>query len=221
MLKIPTIGFSAYLKLVCIKESQQKRALRERYSSGKKGYDFHRSLRLMINGIAIDKMPVHQALGSLNNIKKKAEKNSATNGIKRFLTWLSPITKPFQPCESLTFSSPNKNYKILFKPDFLTELSGRRTAVHIWNTKTKLSEDIVLASLCAVASRYPDTHLRPDDFAVLSLQDGKLYAWSESSPEHRAMGEDLLLYIEKMCSLVRNELGLPLHPDSDGPSPMP
>ena len=104
--------------------------------------------------------------------------------------------------------SPKGFFKVTFQPDFLLELGGRRTAVHVWNTQQELSGNLVLAALCTVASRFPIQH-RPDDFAVLSLQDGRFYRWSDATKKHAALGENLLAMLDTQCELARTELGLP------------
>ncbi|WP_246730652.1 hypothetical protein [Rhizobium leguminosarum] len=136
------------------------------------------------------------------------ERASAKRGLQRFFTWREDNPGLLEAYPALTFLSPKGFFKVIFQPDFLSELDGRRTAVHVWNTQQELSSNLVLAALCAVAIRFPPQH-RPDDFAALSLQDGRFYRWSDATREHAALGENLLAMLDTQCELARTELGIP------------
>ncbi|MBY3560722.1 hypothetical protein [Rhizobium laguerreae] len=208
MAPVKTFGFSFLLKLVCLNLKPQKWAVRERHKPSKSGFDYHRSLRLRIQQIAFEGLSEAQALASTDQITKAPERASAKRGLQRFFTWREDNPGLLEACPALTFLSPKGFFKVTFQPDFLSELDGRRTAVHVWNTQQELSSNLVLAALCAVAIRFPPQQ-RPDDFAVLSLQDGRFYRWSDATREHTALGENLLAMLDTQCELARTELGIP------------
>ncbi|WP_088675225.1 hypothetical protein [Rhizobium sp. R339] len=208
MAPIKTFGFSFLLKLVCLNPKPQKRTIRERHKPSKGGFDYHRSLRLRIQQIAFEGLSEVQVLASTDQIRKAPERASAKRGLERFFKWREDNPGALEACPALTFLSPRGFFKVTFQPDLLLELDGRRTAVHVWNTQQQLSGNLVLAALCTVAGRFP-LQRRPDDFAVLSLQDGRFYRWSDATKVHTALGENLLAMLDTQCELARTELGLP------------
>jgi hypothetical protein len=218
MSRIPNFGFSAFLKLICLADKPQKRAVRERHKPSTGGYDYHKSLRSRIQQVAFEGLSEANVLASTEQITKGPERESAKRGLKRFFEWRSTNPGALELCDSLTFQSPKGFLKITFQPNFLLEINGRRTAVHVWNTKSKLSRNLVLAALSLVAARFPET-TRPDDFAILSLQDGTVYRWSDATKQHAALGENLLALLDARCELARDELGLPTTIDINIPRP--
>lgn len=219
MTKVPNFGFSAFLKLVCSNPKPQKRTVRDRHKPRGGGYDYHKSLRRRIQQIAFEGLSATEALASTTQITKAPERASAKRGLERFFSWRLQNQSELEACEPLTFLSPKSFFKITFQPDFLVMLNGRRTAVHVWNTQKKLSRNLVLASLTLVATRFPLDN-RPDDFAVLSLQDGEFYRWSDANKEHGRMGEELLKILDAECEIARTELDLPgIQPEQRHPSP--
>jgi hypothetical protein len=180
MEKIPTFGFSAFLKLISQNEKPQKRTIRERYKPSKGGYDFHKSLRAKIQLLVENPLAFDSIFESLNTIKNSTERNSDKNGLKNFQIWRQKYTGNLKSADSILVSSPNNIFKVSFTPDFVIELNGRRTGIHIWNTKSKLSSDLVLAILSLVAKNYDQGKRHLDDFGVLSLQNNSVYRWSDS-----------------------------------------
>lgn len=217
MAKIPSIGFSAFLKIVCANEKPQKRAIRERHKPTQGGYDFHRNLRRRIQWLASESHTLEQVTSSLKEIKRTPERVSTRAALKRFVNWQSKHKAEIKFCEPLTFRSPNGLFQVKFAPDFLTELEGRMTAIHVWNTQEKLSRNLVIAILTAVAANWDETPDRPDDFAVFSLTDGQFYRWSEHTGQHKKLGQEIMLHIEKLCIAARTELKLPRIGDEKKP----
>ncbi|MBZ9790506.1 hypothetical protein K9B32_10275 [Rhizobium sp. 3T7] len=218
MAQVPKFGFSAFLKLLNTNPKPQKRLVRERCSPSGGGYDYHKSLKTRVQQVAFGELSPQQALDSTALITKHSERESARRGLKRFFEWKQKNPGVLETTEGLLFPSPNGFYKVEFTANFLIELDGRRTAVHLWNTQHRLSGQLVRAALSTVATRYPE-HGRPDDIAVLSLQDGSLYRWSEADREIALLGERLLEYLDKQFEVARSELGRPASPE--GPSPQP
>lgn len=209
MTKVPKFGFSAFLKIICANPKPQKTLIKNRHKPSEDPRDFHRSLRLRIQKIANGEMTVEQAILSVTAIKKLAERKSALSGINKFTEWRKAHPGPLTSCSPLTIESPGKSFKVSYSANFLLEIAGRKTAIHLWNTNVDLSRDLVIAMLTVVARHWPETTDRPDDFAVLSLKTGQIYRWSDQTLGHVKLGADLMLYIDKLCQISRKELGLP------------
>ncbi|PTM99043.1 hypothetical protein [Mycoplana dimorpha] len=220
MSQVPKFGFSAFLKLINSNPKPQKRLVRDRFRPSTGGYDFHKSLRQRVQKIAFENLGFLEALTSATEISKKAERDSAIRGLRQFFVWRQKNVGDLSACESFLFSSPKSLFKVEFTPTFLIELNGRRTAVHLWNTRQTLSAGLVNASLCMVANRHP-LEARPDDFAVLSLQDGRLFRWSDANKETAEFGEKLLEVLDLEFASARLEFGLPTVAEGDAASDTP
>ncbi|MDI7865091.1 hypothetical protein MRS76_24560 [Rhizobiaceae bacterium n13] len=220
MSQVPKFGFSAFLKLINANPKPQKRLVRDRFRPSTGGYDFHKSLRQRVQRIAFENLSFQAALASTAEIGKTAERESAIKGLRQFSEWREKNFGDLSACDSFLFESPKGFFKVEFTPNFLIELNGRRTAVHLWNTRQALSAGLVNATLCMVASRYP-VEGRPDDFAVLSLQDGRLFKWSDATKETAAFGERLLDVLDLDFANARLEFGLPGAIEGDRPLEIP
>ncbi len=219
-MSVPKFGFSAFLKIINATPRPQKTSVRKRCGPSTGGYDFHKSLRYRVQQVSFDGLPRAAALASTQQISREPERNSAKQALEQFFLWKDAHPGEFEQAAPFTFTSPAGLYKVEFTPDFLLQIGDRRTAVHLWNTKTSLDARLVRAVLSAVAARYPSDD-RPDDFAVLSLKSRVLYRWSDADRETRALGERLLELLDMEFASARAELGLPASPDLDGPSPRP
>lgn len=218
MAPIPTFGFSAFLRLICLNEKPQKTAIRNRHSQNKSGgYDFHKSLRNNVRKLATGTSSIEEVLDSVSAILQKAERESAEAGIKRFIEWMNANPGEVSFCDPLTFTSPASLFRITFQADFVIDINGRKTAVHIWNTKLKLSKNIVMAALTLVAANWKIAPDSPNDFAVLSLRDGEMYRWSDDQHGHLKAGNALMLHLDRVCTLVRKDFNLPTIGDSVPP----
>ncbi|HEV7437976.1 MAG TPA: hypothetical protein VGO22_24430 [Pseudorhizobium sp.] len=211
MTKVPTFGFSAFLKVVCSNPRPQKYAVRERHKPAKAGgYDYHRSLRRGIHGLTSGNATFAQVLSDVAAIKKPSERRSAKRGIVRFLRWLNAHPGKVTFCEPIVFESPSGLFRVKFEADCVIEFNGRRTALHIWNTrKPKLSKNHVAALLTLVQRNVDKDSDAVDDFAVLSLQDNQLYCWSEDPKGQSLVADKIMQQIEQLCSLSRSEFGWP------------
>jgi hypothetical protein len=204
MSKVPVFGFSAFLRLACSSEKPQKSGVRKRHSPAKKGgYDFHKSLRAAVRRLSSEPKSEDEVLKYLKEIKRPAERASAVRGFIAFAKWRKGNAEPSGACEPIFITSPKGLYKIKFDADLLLDIGGRRTAVHVWNTKSKLDRNTVMALLSVLARSWPDLQSRPDDFAVLSLPDDKLYKWSDDPKKYRAAGELLLDHFDRLCEYSR------------------
>lgn len=147
MSQVPKFGFSAFLKLINSNPKPQKRLVRDRFRPSTGGYDFHKSLRQRVQRIAFENLSFRDALASTAEIGKAAERESAIKGLRQFSEWRDKNLGDLSACDSFLFESPKGFFKVEFTPNFLIELNGRRTAVHLWNTRHALSAGLVNASL--------------------------------------------------------------------------
>lgn len=209
MSKTPTFGFSAFLRLISLNETPQKTAIRERYKPSKgNGYDFHRSLRLALQALNSGAQTPTNVLSSLSTIKKVPERHSAKRGVIRFLKWQKLNTGPITHCDSIIVESPSSLFKVRFDADLVVKLDDKRVAIHIWNTKgTKLSRNLVLAALTLVQRNWPREVDVADDFAVLSLQDMKLYRWSDDPKSYQGLADSLMTHLDRLCLASIKERG--------------
>jgi|GEM_PF-678582 hypothetical protein len=220
MATLPTFGFSAFLKLICSNDKPQKTAVRERHKpSNIGGYDYHRSLRTSIQKLASGSQDIREVLSSLSTIKKPSERRSAQRGVIRFTRWLETNPGKISFGMPVMIASSSALFRVRFDADCVVELDGRRTAVHVWNTKTpKLSRSPVMAALTLVQLSVAKELDFADDFAVLSLQDGQMYRWSDNQKGYIGAAEAMMRPIEQLCSLARSEFGWPsAEKPTDGP----
>ncbi|SCX27349.1 hypothetical protein [Agrobacterium rosae] len=211
MASTPMFGFSAFLRMICLNEKPQKTAIFDRHRPSKEGgYDYHRSLRTSIQKLATGSHSLKEVLVEIAEITKPSERRSTKRGVVRFLRWIIANGNAVTFCDPIFIQSPLGFFKVRFDANCVVEINGRRTAVHVWNTqKPKLSEKEVMAALTLVR-RSVDTKTDViDDFAVLSLQDGRLYKWSDNPTHYSILADSILLQIDRLCSLARSEYGLP------------
>jgi hypothetical protein len=211
--KIPNFGFSAFLKLICSNERPQRSAVRERHKPKKgSGYDYHRSLRTGIHKLASGSANARDVLSALSDIKKPAERRSAKRGVVRFLKWLKENPGKITFCSPVTFHSPAGLFQVRYEADFVLEINGRRTAIHIWNTqKPQLSKNQVMAALTLVQRNVVKESDTADDFAVLSLQDRQFFRWSDDPNGFSRAADAMMHQVDQLCSFARGEYGWPSH----------
>ncbi|UHS61159.1 hypothetical protein HRR99_06345 [Agrobacterium vaccinii] len=215
MARVTTFGFSAFLRLLAQNEKPQRSAVKRRHITSKGGRNFHRSLHLSIARMLTGKASFKEVIKAARNIKKPAERRYAKVGIVRFLRWYISMGAKGAAYPATTLASPQGFFRVKFDPDCIVNLDGRRTAVHLWNSKEKINNDQALAALSLVAAKFPLTFDRPDDFAVLSLQSGDIYKWSDANKEHRKLALDLMIHLDRLFTITQSELGIP--PRGDQP----
>jgi hypothetical protein len=162
-------------------------------------------------------------LAEIAKITKSSERRSTKRGVVSFLRWIKVNGGSISFCDPIFIDSPAGLFKIRFDANCVVEINGRRTAIHVWNTqKPKLSRKEVSAALALVRRNVVTKVDTADDFAVLSLQDGNLYKWSDSPKSHDSLADSILLQLDQLCSLARSEFGLPQIGESAGwPQPLP
>jgi len=213
---MPTFGFSAFLKLICLNERPGRSHMRARLSPSTGGYDFHRSLRLRAHRHLIDGEPMEEVVASTAEIVRAPEQLSARVGLERLDQWRREHPGAIVAFAPVTYESPAELFKIVFTPDFGVRLGREAVAVHLWNTaKPMLAPRMAYAALSLFASLYAATDNPPDDIAVLSLREPRLYRLSEAG-RFAGLGVSLASRIEDMLRDVRDELGLPLPEDRPG-----
>lgn len=175
---MPTFGFSAFLKLLSLNDRPQLSELRRRYKGEKKsGYDFHRSLRQKAHEFFWDGADILELIISCSEIKKDAERISAQKGLEKLASWLAEKGGSAYKVPSGIFKSPNDLFRVSFIPDFGLDIQGKKTAIHLWNTKTVgLGSNAAYTALSLFAKQYED-QFNIENLAVLSLvgAEPKLY----------------------------------------------
>lgn len=223
MSKIPTFGFSAFLKIISSNERPQKTAIRDRHrpKTNTSGYDFHRSLRGAINGLATRKLSFPEVMSKIASIQNLSERRSAKHGVVRFLRWIKNYSGTITFCDPIIIESPSSLFRIRFEADFVVEIAGRRTAVHVWNTKKiHLDKSHVIAALTIVRDKRTKELDNLDDFAVLSLQDNRFFACSDAPNTYSGLAEAIMLHLDQLSASSRIEFGLPpIGKGIDGPTP--
>lgn len=215
-------GFSAFLKFICLNDRPQRTEARKRvFKTGRGGYDFHRSLRERVNQYLVEDTSMELIVKTIKEITKEAERNSARAGLKRIEVWRLCNLGRIVSFPSVTYESPEQLFKVTYSTNFGIRIGDADVAVHVWNTaKPRLSPNLVYASLALVRPLYKGANA-PDDVAVLSLPDGKLYRLSEVELPVDA-GKYLVAGIEKLLRDVAKEPELPREEDdTDRPPTSP
>ena len=215
-----TFGFSAFLKLLSLNPKPQRREVRLRLSPSESGYDFHRSLRLrsarlIVNGEELDSLVAEAA--SLGN---PAERRSLVSGLRQLDAWRAANPGSVLTVPSSVYSSPNGEFKLSFVPDFGYQLGCQAVAIHVWNTGTvQLSERMVYAALSLAHSAYVGDMI-PDDVAVLSLPDDRLFRLSDVADQARLAGI-VAANLDRSFEAVREEIGRQIGPAGTRPDDSP
>jgi hypothetical protein len=206
---MPTFGFSAFLKLICLNDRPSRTQLRARLRSGGGGYDFHRSLRLRAHRYLVGGEPMAEVAASVRDIAREPEQNSTRRGLERLEAWRREYPGEIIPFPSATYESPAGIFKVTFTPDFGIRMGRDGVAVHVWNTVTPdLAPRMVYAALSLFPGLYVEAADAPDDLAVLSLPEQRLYRLSEAG-RYAGLGAGLTTRIEDLLRAVREEIDLP------------
>lgn len=185
---MPTFGFSAYLKLLSLNEKPRGTAIRGRVAGGKGGYDFHRSMKREASRLLAEDASLEEILQSLTSIKRAPERASASQALKRLDTWRAANPGELMTFKPATYTHASGLFKVTFTPDFGVRLGRTSTAVHIWNTaQPAISARTVYSALSLFPDLYEEGNI-PEDFALLSLREPKLYRLSEAG-RYASLGE--------------------------------
>ena len=187
---MPTIGFSAYLKLISLNQRPRDTAIRGRVSPKGGGYDFHRSMKRAAHWLLVEGASLEEVLASLGTIKRPSERLSAIRALTRLAEWRRENPAELLAYAPATYSHSSGLFKVAFTPDFGVRIGRIGTAVHIWNTsKPALTQRMVYAALSLFPELYDDS-LAPDDFALLSLREPHFYRLSEAG-RYASFGESV------------------------------
>ena len=206
---MPTFGFSAFLKLICLNDRPRRTLVRQRLLPAGESYDFHRSLRLRAQRYLVDGERMEDVAASVREIVRAPEQNSARIGLERLEMWRRRHPGPIISFPSTTYESPRGIFKVTFTPDFGVRIGGNKVAIHIWNTaQPRLSRQTVYAALSLFKPLYAEADNGPDDLAVLSLPEHQLYRLSAAGL-YTDQGAGLAVRIEELFREVREDMGLP------------
>jgi hypothetical protein len=180
---VRTIGFSAFLRLLSHNDKRQKSELNKRLGPSRRGYDFHKSMRLCARRYVVDGESLEDVTASTGTIARLPERQSAVAALQRLALWREATSGTILRFSPATYESPRHLFKVGFEPDFGLLIGGKATALHIWNTKTpKLSPGAVYAALTLIAEAYRDKAGAPKDLGVLSVREPvTLYLLSEAA----------------------------------------
>ena len=183
-----TFGFSAFLKLLSLNPRPQRREIRQRLSPTEGGYDFHRSLRLKSSRLMIDGEDLGGLIDEAALLGNPAERRSLESGLRLLSAWREANPGEVIAIPPTLYTSPAQRFKVSYVPDFGYHLGGHALAVHLWNTGTvNLVPRMTYVALAMVASSYQGDVV-PDDVAVLSLPENRLYRLSDVPDQSRLAG---------------------------------
>jgi len=205
---MPTFGFSAFLKLLSLNPKPQRREVRTRLSPSTGGYDFHRSLRLKVRRLMLENEDIETLLEEASHLGNPAERRSLEEGLRLLDDWRRSNPGEVTDIASALYVSPHENFKVSFIPDFGYRMGDKNVAIHVWNTGTvQLSERMTYVALELIASSY-DEHTAPDDLAVLSLPDRRLYRL-DSVPDQGSLAALVAADLDRTFEGVRDGMTTP------------
>ena len=215
---MPSIGFSAYLKLISLNERPRLTAIRGRISPKGGGYDFHRSMKRAAQTLLAEDAPLDEVLVTVAAIKRSSERLSATQALTRLAAWRAANPGELRTYKPAIYAHSSGLFKVAFTPDFGMRIGRAGTAVHIWNTqKPKLSPRTVYAALSLFPELYDDGGV-PDDFALLSLREPQLFRLSEAG-RYTGLGESMAEKVAESFRQAVIDFGLDPSPDQPRSSP--
>ncbi|MDP1839310.1 MAG: hypothetical protein Q8N31_09230 [Reyranella sp.] len=213
-------GTSAFLKLVCLNDRPQRTELRNRLRSSGGGYDFHRSLRLLIERHLVGGHSIASLAGSIDQIAREPERKSVRIGLDHLGDWRTRHPGEILAYDAVSYESPGGLFKVTYTPDFGMRVDGQGVAVHVWNTaRLQILREMTYAVLSLFKPAYEGVGDAPDDLAVLSLPDSELYRLSEAGA-YASVGASLVARVETTVREVIDELDLP-DGDEHPPTPQP
>lgn len=212
---MPTIGFSAYLKLISLNQRPRDSAIRGRVHPTGGGYDFHRSMKRAAHRLLAEGAPLDDILGSLATIKRSSERQSAMKALAQLAEWRASNPGELLSYSPATYRHGSGLFKVAFTPDFGVRLGGAGTAIHIWNTaKPELTARTVYAALSLFPDLY-DGADTPDDFALLSLREPQLFRLSAAG-RFAGLGESMADKVGEAFRSALSDLGTITPTDQPG-----
>lgn len=203
---MPTIGFSAYLKLISLNEKPRATAIRGRVGGG--GYDFHRSMKRGAAQLLTGAGSLDEVLQSLKAIKREPERLSAIQALKRLSDWRKSNPGELLSFKPATYPHSSGLFNVTFTPDFGVRLGQSATAVHIWNTaQPTLTARAVYSALSLFPKTYEHEPI-PEDLALLSLRgpEPQLFRLSDAG-RYAGLGESAAEKIAESFRRAIDDLG--------------
>lgn len=218
---MPTFGFSAFLKMLSLNPRPQRTEMRNRLlpSSGS-GYDFHRQFRALAHRYLSGGEELERLLAETESYGNAAEGRQAREALEFLEGWRSCTHGQLYAFEARTWTSPDDVFKVRYTPDFGIEIDGVRVAIHIWKTqRPPLDPRMTYAALSLFPELYVEDPNGPQDFAVLSVLDGRLYRLSDV-PDQSVLAGRVAAFIEWLITDISDEITPPppRSPEGDQPS---
>jgi hypothetical protein len=209
-------GFSAYLKVICANDVFQRATLKERLGKKKKsGQDYHWHLKNRVQRL-VNGEPIDSVLDSVSEISIEKKRKSVKKGLKQFAAWRSSFPGKISAGHSVTYTSPNNAFVVVYEPHFCIDIDGVRTAVHLWNTEEPdLIAHMVFGALEVLPALYAESPDVPQDFAILSLRNKSFYRLSEA-PKVTGFGDQIALFVEAKIAKVMAEMATTLSGPKSG-----
>ena len=214
-----TFGFSAFLRLLSLTPKPQRREVVNRLTPSDGGYDFHRSLRLKAARLVLGGEDLADLAREAARLSNPSERRSVQTGLTQLGAWRMLTPGDAVSVGPALFVSPGEAFRVKFAPDFGLRAGGATLAVHMWNTSSvELSAAMTYVALALASSAY-DAAEAPDDLAVLSLPDSRLYRLSEA-PEQGRLSAIVVQNLEALFDSVRAQIQTPaISPIPDPPRP--
>ncbi len=173
-------GTSAFIRIVHLNIAPRRREIRKRLEpSDGSGYDFHKRMRRDCRRHLLEGVPAAEILDQADSITRLPERASAKAAFEQLFKWRDSYPDVVYGFDEVRYESPSGLFSVKFEPQFGYSFGALQTAVHIWNTKKPpLNKQLV----GAVLSLFPEVYSAssaPDDLAILSLRDRRLYRLSE------------------------------------------
>ena len=217
---MPTFGFSAFLKMLSLNPRPQRTEMRNRLlpSSGA-GYDFHRQFRALAHRYLSGGEELEGLLAETESYGNAAEGRQAREALEFLEEWRRGMPGQLYAFDARTWTSPDEVFKVKYTPDFGIEIDGVRVAVHIWKTqRPPLDPRMTYAALSLFPELYVEDPNGPEDFAVLSVLDGRLYRLSDV-PDQSVLAGRVAAFIEEMITDINDEIAPPSPRTPEGDQP--
>lgn len=217
---MPTFGFSAFLKMLSLPVRPQRTEMRNRLlPSSAGGYDFHRQFRLLAHRYLSDGEALSDLLVETESYGNAAEGRQAREALEFLETWRDETSGRLLAFGPRIWASESGAFKVKFTPDFGIEIDGVRVAVHIWKTqKPPLDARMTYAALSLFPELYVGESGGPQDFAVLSVLDGRLYRLSDV-PDQTVLAQRVMAFIGSLIDEIGDEIAPPGPPPPGGDRP--
>lgn len=216
-----TFGFSAFLKMLSLNDRPQRTEMRNRLrpSSGS-GYDFHRQFRLLAHRFLGGGEDLARLVAETHGFGNVAEGQAAREALELLQEWRGRTPGALFSFEPRVWESPSGAFAVRYTPDFGIEIDGVRVAVHIWKTqRPPLDARMTYVALSLFSDLYSDVPSGPDDVAVLSVIDGRLYRLSDV-PDQSILAGRVTTAIEHLMEEIGDEAPPP-PPTGDQPGQRP